>query len=163
MAFSEYTTADSVRAVLGISAKEASDAMIEDQVYLTGILEALRGLSTTLAADYRKAALVSPRSDKQTRLVLLVQTFCAYTVALQLIPNLPLSAPQQITDGKTAVNRVANPYEHLKPSLQASLAYFKGNMLEAYAEINSAITVPVATRRTMVVNVGLGTDPVTGA
>lgn len=162
MALPDYTTADSVRAVLGISVKEASDAVIEDPVYLTGILEALYDLSTTLATDYRKARDASPRSDKQTRFVLLVQTFCAYTVALQLIPNLPLLAPQQITDGKTAVNRVANPYENLRPSIVASLAYFKLNMIEAYAAINLTIAVPVAKRRTMVAGVGLGTDPVTG-
>lgn len=160
--FSDYTTADSVRAVLGISVKEASDAMVEDTVYLTGLLEALYALSTTLAADYKTARDASTRSAKQVRFVLLVQTFCSYTVALQLIPNLPLSAPQQITDGKTAMNRAANPYEHLKPQLATSLAYFKVNMIEAYAAVNSAITVPVATRRTMVVGSGLATDPVTG-
>lgn len=163
MAFSDYTTADSVRAVLGISVKEASDAVVEDTVNLTNMLEALYSVSTTLAADFRKAAAAAPRSDKQTRFVLLVQTFCAYAVALQLIPSLPLLAPQQITDGKTAVNRVDNPYEHLKPSLQASLTYFKANMIEAYAAINSAVTVPTATKRTMVTSVGLGTDPITGA
>jgi hypothetical protein len=162
MAFPDYTTANSVRAVLGISVKEASDAVIEDPVYLTGVLEVLYDLSTTLVIDYSGARDASPRTDKQTRFVLLVQTFCAYTVALQLIPNLPLLAPQIITDGKTAINRVANPYENLRPSIVASLAYFKLNLIEAYAAINSAIAVPTPKRRTMVAGVGLATDPVTG-
>lgn len=162
MAFSDYTTPDSVRAVLGISVKEAADSVIEDTVYLTGMLEALHKVSSTLATDYLDAKNTAPRSANQTRFVLLAETYCTYTVALQLIPNLPMAAPQIITDGKSAMNRVADPYKELKPSIVASLNYFRTNLVEAYAAINPAIVVPVTKKRIGVLASSLAVDPVTG-
>lgn len=162
MAFSDYTKPDDVRAVLGVSIKEIADSVIESGVYLTTVLEALYKLNATLAEDYRTASGTAQRTSKQNRFVLLVQTYCSYIVARQLIPNLPMAAPQIITDGKTALNRIANPYEHLKEPIDASISYFGANLIEAYADINSAVVVPVAARRTMVKSSGLAVDPVTG-
>ena len=163
MAFSDYTTPDSVRSVLGISAKEISDAKIADTVYLTTMLEALYALAPTLSADFTTARSANPRTAHQTRFVLLVETFCSYTVAHALIPNLPMAAPQIITDGKTAINRVANPYEHLREPLQASLAYFKVNLMAAYSDVNPAILKQDKLKRTLVRAAAMPFDPVTGA
>jgi len=162
MAFSDYTSCDSVRAALGINAKEAPDSVIEDGVYLTGMLEALYKISPTLADDYRTARSATNRSAKQTRFVLLADTCCAYVVAIQLIPVLPLLAPQIITDGKTALNRISNPYEHLRPTLDGTLSYLRANLIEAYADVNSSIVVPAVTKRINVLAVGVAVDPVTG-
>lgn len=163
MAFSDYTNPDSVRAVLGISVKEVSDAKITDNVYLTTLLEALHALSPTLKDDYLEASVASPRTAKQNRFVLLAETLCTYVVAQALIPGLRLAAPQVITDGKTSINRVADPYTALEPAISASIGYYKQNLMEAYADINVAITAPVRRARTMVLAVGLAVDPVTGA
>lgn len=162
MAFSDYTTSDNVRAVIGISAKEVSNAVVENNVYLTGMLEALRALSPNLAADYLAAVAITGRTAAQNRFVLLAETFCSYSVAVQLIPSLPLAAPQIITDGKSAQNRIANPYEQLLPTLNAALSNFATNLMGAYSDINSAIPRVVATPRRMVSAVGLAVDPVTG-
>lgn len=163
MPFSDYTSPNSVRAVLGISVKEVSDTVITDNVYLTGLLEALRAVSLTLAADYRALkALSGTRTADEARFLLLAETFCAYVVAIQLTPNLPMSAPQIITDGKSEQGRIANPYLLLLPNLTASLALFKANLLDAYAGINPAIPKTAKTRRTMVLGSGLAVDPVTG-
>ena len=163
MAFSDYTSPTSVRAVLGISVKEVSDATVTDTVYLTTLLEALYALSPDLSTDFLAAAAAPSPSAAQKRFVLLVETFCAYTAAVALIPSLPLAAPQIITDGKTSVNRVANPYERLLPALNASLAYIRANLMAAYAEVAPGISPLAPVRRTMVLNVGLSVDPVTGA
>lgn len=163
MAFTDYTTPDNVRAVLGISAMEVADNVITRNVYLTGLLEALRALSPTLAADYTALKTAGgTHSADESRFLLLAETFCSYTVAVQLVPNLPMSAPQTITDGKSQQGRIANPYEGLLPSLNTSLAIFKFNLMDAYSDINPAIPAPIRTVRTMVTAVGLATDPVTG-
>lgn len=162
-AFTDYTTPNNVRAVLGISDKEAEDVVVTSNVYLTGMLEALRALSLTLAADYTTLKIQSgTRTAAETRFLLLAESFCSYTVAIQLIPALPLLAPQLITDGKSQQQRIANPYEQLKPSLSASLALFSFNLMDAYSTINPAIAKPVKTARTMVAAVGLAVDPITG-
>lgn len=164
MALSDYTTPDEVRAVLGISAREVPDDKVASTVNLTTLLEALRKLSPTLSDDFKTAHDAAPRSALQTRFTLLVETFCAYTVAVAMVPSLPLSAPMIITDGKTALNRVSNPFEALLPSLNASLTYFKTNLMAAYAELFPGTISPLAPiKRTMVVDVGIAVDPVTGA
>lgn len=162
MAFSDYTSPTSVRAVLGISVKEVHDATVTDTVYLTTLLETLYGLSPTLSADFLLTSAEPTPSPAEQRFVRLVETFCAYTVAVALIPSLPLAAPQIITDGKASVNRIANPYENLLPALNASLAYIKNNLMAAYAEIYPGISPLAPVNRTMVVNVGLAVDPITG-
>lgn len=163
MAFTDYTSPDEVRAVLGISAKEVSDDKIATTVNLTTLLEALYKLAPTLQADFATAYAAAPRSAAQARFVLLVETFCAYTVAVAMIPGLPLNAPQIITDGKTAMNRVANPFEALLPALHASLGYFKINLMTAYTAVNSAIPVVAAKARVIVLGIATSIDPVTGA
>lgn len=160
--FTDYTTADSVRAVLGISVKEVSDQKVTDTIYLTGLLEALHQLNPAISAAFLTARAVSQRSAKQTRFVLLVETYCAYVVAIQMIPNLPLSAPQVITDGKTAINRIANPYEHLLPDLTASLITFGQRLLNAYADLTPGYTAPTRVTRKMVTSTGTAFDNVTG-
>lgn len=163
-AFTDYTTPGNVRAVLGISVKEAEDVVVTSSPYFTGMLEALRALSLTLATDYTTLKTAGgTRTAKESRFLLLAESFCAYIVAIQLIPALPLLAPQLITDGKSQQGRIANPYEQLKPSLTASLAIFSFNLMDAYSDINVAITKPVKTTRIMVLGVDLAVDPVTGA
>lgn len=162
MALSDYTSPNSVRAVLGISAKEISDVVITDDVYLTNMLESLRAISTTLAADYLVAKALPTPTAAQARFSLLAGTFCAYAVAAQLVSTLPLAAPQLITDGKSQQGRIANPYSALLPSLLASLTYVQGNLVDAYSDVNPAIVKPDKKSRTMVTSVGLAVDPVTG-
>ena len=163
MVLSDYTSPYEVRAVLGISAKEVTDIAITSSVNLVMVMEALRGLSLTLSDDFVVARDASPRSALQSRFVLLVQTYCAYVVAITLLPSLPMSAPMLIGDGKTALNRVADPYALLAPALNASLEYFKTNLTSAYSDLNPAITRIVPKRRTIAVDVPLAVDPVTGA
>jgi hypothetical protein len=161
MAFSDYTTPDSVRAVLGVSAKEAKDVLITDNVYLTHILERLDELGDTLATDYRTAAAAEPRSELQNRFVLAVQTLCAHEVALKIIPSLGALAPQRITDGQSEAQRVDNPYTQMAGPITDSLTLVRASVRRAYAKLTGANT-PLSTQRTNVANSALGVDPITG-
>jgi hypothetical protein len=163
MSFTDYTTPASVRALLGISEKEIRDTVVTDTVYLTALLEHLYGLSPTLADDYQTNKADTSRTALQNRFCLLAETVCAYVVAIALIPNLPMSAPQTITDGKAEHTRMANPYENLRDPLTATLDYYTAKLLAAYALVNTGVVLRSAVARTMVTSVGVAPDPVTGA
>ena len=157
-----YTTCQSVRAVLGVSEPEITDVVLEDPIYEVVLKEDLRTLNTGLRADF--LALLPPvtPTDDQERFIELVQTYSAYQVARQLLGALAMFAPKTIKDSRTEVDRVTDPYAHTREAVANSLVYLKGKLLEAYAVIEPTAPAPTVARRTLVVNAGLGLNPVTG-
>ena len=161
MAFTDYTSPSSVRALLGISEKEVRDVVVTDGVYLTALLETLYAISLDLPDDYLEANKLPNRTPAQNRFVMLADTVCAYAVALALIPNLPMSAPITITDGKSEQTRMSNPYEHLTEDLGATLAFYVVKLRAAYALVSDTPAASV-TARTSVISVGTAFNPITG-
>lgn len=162
MPFSDYTAPDTVRSVLGISAEEVEDTSIDNPVYLTGLLESLYDVHPSLADDYLATRSVASRSTDQNRFLLLVQTYCSYTVALQMIPSLPMSAPKEVKDGKAAITRIDNPYANLRVNVATSMSYFKDRLLLAYKLLFPARLLPTKAVRVNIISVPVGFDPVTG-
>lgn len=160
MAITSYTTAASIRAVLGISEPEIPDATIALAIYEVMLKEDLREMNVSLRADF--LALTPPLSDDETRFSELMQTYCAYQVASQLMGALPLFAPKKIEDASTKLERYEDPFENLRTSILASLSYLRGVLLAAYEVVEPGEVAPAATVRVLVVNVGLGVDPITG-
>ncbi len=162
MSITTYTTTNSVRAVLGVSEPEIPDTVLVDPIYEVVLKEHLRGLSTTIRAAFLAAvADLSPTAD-ETRFVELMQTYAAYQVASQLLGSLPLFAPKLIEDASSKMDRITDPFASLRESLAASLAWLRGVLLEAYEVLVPAEPAPSAVARTLVVNVPLGTNPITG-
>lgn len=162
MAFSDYTSTTSVRAALGVSPREAKDDLITDNLRLIHLLEELDAFGPSFRADYEIARDAEPRNTAQNRLVLLTEAYSAYTVALDLIPILPVAVPLRQTDGKTEVERVDNPYEKLRPQLEKSRDLFRDRLRAAYAAITGE-TAPVKVTRVRFAAVGAGPDTVTDA
>lgn len=161
MAFADYTTPDSVRALLGVSSKELKDATITDVVYLTTLLEKLEEVTPGFADIYAAARDAEPRTSQENRLVLLVQSFCGYEVALALIPAMPLLAPQTISDGRSEIARVDNPFTALEPDLTAARDYIRMRMKLAYSAVTGNSLGGSSTRRNVSV-VSPGIDPIAG-
>lgn len=162
MAFEDYTNPDSIRAILGVNAKELKDIVVTDNVFYTAMLEALHDIDAVLAADYLVAKAAEPPSATQGRFVMLTDAYCAYFVAQLMIPKLPVIAPQLITDGRSQVQRVDNPFATLLPAINASLTVFKDRLIAVYKLINTGVVVPAARAHARIAAVSLGTDPVTG-
>ncbi len=162
MALSAYTTAASVRAVLGVATKELPDTVIANVVFYANLLAELDAISSTLAADYLTVkAIVSPTAS-QERFALLGETFCAYVVALQCTPQLAASSPMTIKDSKSEATRIADFTKGLRDNITASIVIFRRRLSAAYAALYPAYTAPIAVTEVNIVNVGLGVDPVTG-
>lgn len=161
MSITTYTTANSIRAVLGISEAEIPDATVVDPIYEVVLKEDLRALSTTLRAEFvALLAVVSP-TEIQSRAIEITQTYCAYQVASQMLGSLKMFAPQTIKDSRTEFSRVSDPFEGLREAVSASLNHLRSLLLSAYADV-AGTTAKAQTVRRMVGSVGLGLNPITG-
>lgn len=160
MPFADYTNPQEVRSLLGASAKEVVDGAITTNTYLTMVLEKLDEIGPTVAATYLAARDAEPPTKVQARFVLLVQTFCAYVVAIGLVPAIPNLIAKRITDGKSEVER-NNPYASLMPDLLANLGWVRQRIVIALAEI-SGQPAPAAVTRRLAGGIPLGLDPVAG-
>lgn len=163
MAITDYTTPTSIRAIIGVSDDEISDATITDVVYSIMLDEALYDLSPTLATDYATVkALPTPTAD-QTRFLNLINTWCAYQVASQLMTSLELFAPKEIKSEKDAFTRIDNPYADIEANIVQILGTLGTRILNLYADLFPAQLPPKVTTIVSAVAVGLPLDPVTGA
>lgn len=161
MALTNYTTTDEVRSLLGVSPKEVKDAVITTNTNLLVVLEKLDEIDAGVREAYQLALDTDPPSSLQARFILLVQTFCAYTVALTMIPALPALAPKRITDGKSETERVDNPFTALEPGMRSNLEFVCKKLKTAYSNLTGNATT-VAPPRIMASSSPLATDPITG-
>lgn len=155
-------TTDSVRAVLGVSAKELPDTVLGNSIYSVRLKEDMLDLHAQMVTDFaRVSALPSPSKDEQ-RFLDLAQTYAAYNVANQCLVSLPMFAPLTIMDEKAELTRNANSFAQLKADVGAVLTLMKKRLQAAYSKINADAPAPTAVDRVLAVAVGLGFDPVTG-
>jgi hypothetical protein len=154
-------TTDSVRAVLGVSAKELPDTVLGSQVYSTRLREDLIDMHPQIISDFAAiGALASPTSDQQ-RFLDLMETYAAYNVAKQCLDALPMFSPLTIKDEKAELTRNVDSYKNLKADVSAVLSLMKGKLQKAYAAVNPDAPAPTPVDRIWGVSVGLGSDPVT--
>lgn len=161
MSITTYTTTNSVRAVLGVSEPEIPDTVLVDPVYEVMLKEDLRAMSTTITAAYITVKADPTPTADETRFIGLFETYSAYQVAAQLLGSLAMFAPQQIEDASSKFQR-NDPYAAVRTAIAESLAYLRNVLLEAYAILVPAEPAPATVTRTLVVNVGLGLNPITG-
>lgn len=161
MAITDYTTSTSIRAALGVSDDEIENATIEDDIYSVQLDEALYELSPDLAADYVtvKAGTQTPQA---VRFVKLVNTWCTYRVANDLLATVRMFAPQTIKADKDEATRVADPYKDLRETVSQLLSRFALSILTVYADLFPAQLPPVPKVTINLVSVSLPLDPVTG-
>lgn len=160
----DYTTPDTVRALLGINDLEVEDYQLSLDVYNLAIESGLDDLSISVLPMYEtvKAVPESGRTSVQKRYYSSVQLYAATLVALALLPTLPLAAPRKIGDEKAVTERVNDPFKMLSDNLAGSLAVLGARIKAALAALDPSFTTNVVTRL-YASAVGLPTDPVTGA
>ena len=162
MALISYTSADEVRATLGISSKELDDATVALNTYETQLLTELDEISTGLNADYLTTSAISPgsRTAAQQRFVVLTQLFSTYSVSKALMSSQAMFSPKRITDGKAEVERFSDAYKFIREGLEINYANIKVKLALAYVAFGGiAVIVPAR----VYFQVSAGTDPVTGA
>ena len=163
MAITEYTTPDSVRAILGVSDDELEDEVIGNAVYTTLLDEALLDLSPTLPANFKVVQEQDTKTSDEARFVARVQTWSAYFLANLLLTSAETFSPQILKSEKDAFERVVDPFAHLREDVPGMMEYLRAKIDASYAILFPAEDIAdSATVRILVVNAGLGTDPVTG-
>lgn len=156
-------TTDSVRAVLGVSAKELPDAVLSNSVYSTRLKEAMYDLHPQMVTDFGTISVLASPTSVQQRFLDLAQTYAAYNVAQQCLVALPMFSPLTIKDEKAELTRNVDSFRQLKDDVGAVMTLMRVKLQTVYATINPQALAPAAVQRVFGVAVGIGTDPVTGA
>ena len=159
MTITTYCTADSVRAVLGVSDEEIPDTVILDPIYSLALDERLIDIDSGLAPFYATLPTTGG-TQAQVRFLNLVNTYSAYIVAQQLLNSVKMFAPQIITDSKSTMTRNIDAYADLRTNVIGSINYLYTRITSAYTLLNPSGSTPQVTPRIFAVSVG-GYDPVT--
>jgi hypothetical protein len=168
MPITTYTTFDSIRAVLGVSAKEAKDEslglpLFESQ-FLLEMADVDGGVGAVMA-QYNVIAAITPatRTSLQKQLFDIVNMIAAYSVARSMLTGISLAAPQKITDGKAAVERFdTDNFDKVRQGVTGTYGQLLRRLKAVMVQLVPGVNIAARTDRIYGVGVGLGTDPVTG-
>lgn len=159
----DYTSTTSVRALLGVSAKELPDATILDTFYWLSLQAELYRICPSISTDYRAAVAVADTEDVAGRFSGAVSLFATYAVARSCMVALPQFAARSVTDGKAGFIR------HTSTSFDQAIARFDGeyarartDLLEAYVAYLPDAAIVEDTARTFMSISTLASDPVEG-
>lgn len=163
MSLTTYTNAETVRAVLGVSSTELTDATLALPIYGTQAELGLEDVHTSLPSDFATVSALPVKTTNQQRFVDLVQLYVPYVIAKGLLTSLPMFSVKSLSDGRAEFQRQADVYDDLKDGIDAALSSLRYRLAAVYAVLyptNSVVsTTPTLS---MLVSTGLATDPVTG-
>jgi hypothetical protein len=159
------TPHDEIRAVLGVSDDELSDAtlnlnMVSDQIELE-----LSDISDTLptALDAIVATPVLTRTAAQAKLASMAGLFCSYAAAKILLSSLPMFAAKRITDGRAEMERFADPFADIRAGVNSGYTALRLRLQTALAVVDTSFTATTVTVTPIfTVASPLAVDPVTG-
>lgn len=162
MLLSNYTSFDEVRAVLGVSIDELSDATLSLNLYVFNLALELDEVDLGVASYYAPFITVPAVKKTDIRFSQCVSLFSAYAVARQACAALPMFGPKEQTDGKSSLVRFANdPYKITIARINEQYQKAKVALDVAYSATQAVTAPPVSTRPYLSV-VLANYDPVTG-
>lgn len=164
MSLLDYTTADDIRAVLGVSSDELEDATLSLAVYEYSLIGELEDVSLTLISGYAsiKDTDVEGMNEVESRFYRGTRLFSTYVVARNLLSSLPLFSPKEISDGKaTQVRFAQDPYKETIKRVEQLYERHKERLVTALAAFSLSTAAPATVRPYLVVS-SPNSDPVTG-
>lgn len=150
-----FSTTDSVRAVLGISEKDMSDLQLTDRNLE---LELRLDLSSWVSNAASLAEAVNAGTATQAELDILdsVGLYATYFCAKLVIPSLQMGAAHSISDGKNSMDRFASiNWDQLYDRITERAAFYKKLVLNLNTPTTAAAYKPFSL-------VASSYDPVTG-
>jgi hypothetical protein len=156
------TTADEVRAVLGVSDEELEDLTLDLKVFTDQLELELSDIDSTLPAllDSILATPVLSRTAAQTKVFTIANLFSAYAYGRILLTSLPLFSPKKVTDGRAEFERFADPFEAVRNGVNAGYVSIRAR-LQAALTLLSGYTPPAAITPIFTIAAPLAVDPVT--
>lgn len=167
MELTDHTTFDEIRSLLGVSAKELADTVIQLPHWTLAVDQDVReidGGAGGVMAQFAvvKGVVAGSRTAAQAQFFTVLNMYVLYHMGLQLVQQADVFSPTTITDGKASITRLQARFDKLRPALEGGLQRFKDRLKEALVALDPAAAIPVAPARVYIVAVPLGTDPVTG-
>lgn len=168
MIVTDYTTNDEVRSLLGVSSKELADTVIALPHWALATeleLQDMVGGASTVATQYDTIRAMAPgdRTAAQTLFYNVTRMYVLYHIGGQLLQRADVFSPTSITDGKAAIDRLAERFDKLRPAIEGGVERLKERVKAALVALDPSAAIEAAGTRIYAIGVGLGTDPVTGA
>lgn len=164
MALTTYTPYDTIRAVLGVSAKELSDATLGLVIWETQFLLEMNDVDGGVGQviSLYGALPLTGRTTNQQQLFDIVNMLAAYSVARQMLTPASLAVPQKITDGKAAVERFdSSNFDRVRVGVLGTYNQLLARLKAVLLKLAPSAQV-TTTDRTFISSVSTGIDPVTG-
>jgi hypothetical protein len=160
-----YTSFDTIRATLGVSAKESflTDAQVGGAGAEDALHVALTSISGDLPQTYADIQDIehNQRTPAQRQLSSRVRAFAPLCVARYVATALPMAA-RVISDGKASVSRFSDgPYRDALAALETAYHVARDN-LAAAVELLEGRPVPAPSSPTLLVGARASVDRVTG-
>jgi hypothetical protein len=163
MAITTYCSCAQVRAILGVSIEEVSDAIIELPLYSLTLSEELYDIGPSFETNYAIVKALPSPTIAQARFLLLADAYASYKVAFSLLGALPMFAPKDQGDNKTTMARVADPFKNLKENIVQATNYMKSRLVNSYSSLYATDTEAYSIVKQINIGaVGTATNPVTG-
>lgn len=146
----DYTSADEIRAVLGVSEYEISDAQLELPLYSSVLQRSLRaftgtfgGVTGSLAAHYDSLLAKSELTDAEDDFRMTIREYAAYVIAETCLSGLSLAALKSESDGKATQTRFsdASTFQSVGKNIRQKLQSVAALLNDAMGE--AAYTAPV--------------------
>ena len=157
------TTYDEVRAVLGVSDEEITNATLDLKVFTDQLELELTDIDPSLPTylDTITGVVEGARTPEQKKLFAVGNMFSAYAYAKILLTSLPLFSPKRVTDGKAEFERFLDPFQEVRDGVSAGYVSMRVRLQTALAALNNAYSAPQASTVVFTASVGLAVDPVT--
>lgn len=156
----DFSSAEDIRAALGVSSDDIVDEVIQLRIYEDGLVVELESVNLTLPATYDSIKAQDTHTDTELRFLRAARLFATYAVAKQLTTSLPMFSVKQVTDSKAGITRFDNPYAATISEVIKNYGSYKQLLAAALGVITSTSKTP--TVRQLVRKINPSYDPVTG-
>lgn len=164
MALLDFTTYGDIRASLGVSSDDITDATLSLSLYESSLVAEIDDVDAGIADAYAdlKDSDITTLERVEQRFVQAVRLFATYAVAKQLTAALPMFGPKEHTDGKASVTRFSNdPYKETVKKIEEQYGTFRQRLEASFKALSSSTAAAAPLRTYMTVSVPTS-DPVTG-
>lgn len=138
----EMTTADAVRAVMGISESELPDDLLLQEVFSRNTERALKKISSDLVTNWE--TLKVSTDPKDLGLVDIVRDYCTYKIAVHVGQSIDLIAARTLTDSKATFQRFEVDLTQLIENLKSELGLITKELQEELQlEVPTYASIPL--------------------
>lgn len=159
----DYISKDEIRAVLGVSKTELTDATLGLTIYPIVVEMALDDIHENLSTDYATVAALPSPTATQHRFIDAVKMYALYALAKHLLSSLPMFSVKSLSDGRADFQRIDTAFADTAAGVDATFNSLRFRLTAVYKQLYPAYELTTSSTLTFLSASTLGVDPVTGA